>query len=147
MGCRICNRDSDDWTHEYCRAHSFCSASGGSQYHMQPCYVCKDLLDRASDTDNPDDAIHAFNGLTAWILGFRKNSKHRPAGQDYFLIPAERTAVERLHALHAAHPHLRQDSSVSSQGSVVSWPSLSVLVLLVMNFAYTSIIVTCTLLF
>ena len=120
MRCKTCNRESEDSTHPYCRAHSFCAAAGGAQYHAAPCYICQTLFDRASDGDNPLDAIEAFEGLSKWIGGFRKNSRHREKGQDHFFEPLERDAFEQLHALHASHPPFRR------RGASTPGPSISV---------------------
>ena len=121
MPCRTCRRDSDDRTHDYCRAHSFCNEFGGARYLAGPCYVCQELFEKASDFSDPDAAAHAFAALTKWIDGFRKNSKNRSKGQDYFVDSTERAAYEQLFSVHARHPALRRrDTSLPASGSRVS---------------------------
>ena len=51
--------------------------------------------------DAVNGAIVAFDALEDWIIGFRKNSRHREPGTDYFFDPSEREAYQDLHALHA----------------------------------------------
>ena len=129
MICAICNRDSDDYTHRLCRAHSFCSLAGGSQYLANPCLVCQELFERAEDLDDPDDAHQAYLGLYKWILGFRKNSRNRNKGQDHFADQNERSRFEAIHARH---------SSVNPRGRDLSTPPLlQVSYETAPNFAFT----------
>ena len=123
MICGVCHRDSDDNTHRLCRAHSFCSLAGGSQYLAAPCLVCMDLFDRAEDLDEPEDAQHAYFGLYKWILGFRKNSRNRQRGQDHFANPDERSRFEAIHARHASSITPRDRDSSSPPLMQVSYES------------------------
>ena len=66
-----------------------------------PCGVCNDLWERARSLDAPEGAIRAFDLLEEWILSFRKNSRQRPRGADFFLDYEERCAYQDLAALIA----------------------------------------------
>ena len=122
MGCRVCNRESDDQTHEYCRAHAHCNEYGAARYLAEPCHTCQELFERAADLSDPDEAAYAFVALQEWITGFRKNSRNREPGQDHFVDPAERASYGQLYAVHARHPALRRrDYSLPPSGSRVSF--------------------------
>ena len=95
----MCHHVSDDTTHDLCRAHSYCSKNG--QYHGATCAIYEDLWEQARDTDAPEEAMTAFQNLSTWIKGFRKNSRNRPRGQDHFVDPQERASFQELHAIHA----------------------------------------------
>ena len=86
-------------THDLCRSHSFCSR--GFKYFAAPCAVCRDLWDTVQDTSVPQDAIAAFAELEDWIAGFRKNSRNRTLGTDYFYEPSEREAYQEVLTIHA----------------------------------------------
>ena len=51
--------------------------------------------------EDPQDAIQAFDALTTWVRGFRRNSRGRQEGQDYFFSARERANFEELHAMIA----------------------------------------------
>ena len=101
MGCHTCGRESEDTSHDFCRAHSFCNDGGGARYFADPCYICQELFDRAADMSNLEDSKTAFLQLSGWIQGFRKNSRNREPGQDHFVDPQERAAYQQLYALHS----------------------------------------------
>ena len=97
MSCSKCSEKSGPY-HDQCRTHSYCSRD--FQYFGAPCAVCQDLWARARDIDAVDGAMRAFEALKEWITGFRKNSRHRVKGTDYFFDHNEREAFQDLHALH-----------------------------------------------
>ena len=94
MSCRVCRHQIGSVTHDLCRSHSDCSR--GFQYFAAPCAFCRDLWDRASNNDDPIQAIAAFKLLETWVHGFRKNSRNRPPGTDFFADPQERVAYEDI---------------------------------------------------
>ena len=95
----MCQHSIDDSSHDLCHTHAYCAKEG--KYYAAICATCEDLWYRSKDFDDPEDAIVAFDALTAWIRGFRRNSKGRPAGQDYFYDPHERAQFQELHAMVA----------------------------------------------
>ena len=97
--CRECRHTITDFSHDLCHSHAYCARGG--QYHAAVCYICCDLWQRAQDTSDPEDAIAAFDMLTAWIAGFRKNSKGRRPGQDHFFDPREKARMSDLHVIVA----------------------------------------------
>ena len=97
--CRECNHVITDHSHDLCHTHAYCARKG--QYHAALCYVCCDLWHRAEDTSDPSDAISAFETLSAWIAGFRKNSKGRRPGQDHFYDPHEKARLSEMHVIIA----------------------------------------------
>ena len=99
MSCRECSKDVDDLFHDLCRGHSYCAK--GPQYYGAPCVICEDLWERSRDLDKPYDAMLAFSALKRWIVGFRKNSRHRPAGLGHFFSMEEKEEYQELSAKHA----------------------------------------------
>ena len=95
--CRECRHSISDDSHDLCHSHAYCAR--GYQYYSVACATCEDLWERARDLSDPEDAILAFNTLSKWIKGFRKNSRNRPKGQDHFLCPRERAQFEELFAM------------------------------------------------
>ena len=73
MKCKECKHDTDDVSHDRCRTHAFCSVD--ARYDRTPCAICADLWERAANSDDPEDAIIAWNLLRKWIGGFARNSK------------------------------------------------------------------------
>ena len=102
----------DDPYHDLCRSHSYCAR--GTQYYAAACAVCQELWERAKDVSFPDDAMAAFDALSEWIAGFRKNSRKRPPGQDYFYSPREKSDFQDLFALHA---NLRECRRIEEESS------------------------------
>ena len=98
MPCRICKRGGKDTTHDLCRRHSYCSQTEGAQYYSAPCFVCLDLWERARGQEDPTDARQAYEDLYEWVIGFRRNSRNRKSGLDFFSDREERIAFENLHA-------------------------------------------------
>ena len=122
MICKVCHRSLEDKYHPYCRAHSYCAVNNGAQYYADPCIICHELFDRASEVaEDPEDALEAYQALLAWITGFRKNSKRREKGQDHFYSPVEREAFQRVHSLHSGHAPGRPAPPPPSMVSKVSW--------------------------
>ena len=119
MSCSKC-RDSKDPYHDKCRTHAYCAKD--FRYHAAPCSVCQDLWERARDIDAPDGAIVAFRALEDWIGGFRRNSRNRTKGIDYFYEPLERSAYQDLHALHN---NLQVSLDLDSSRPNASTPSVS----------------------
>ena len=101
MPCRVCKRAGKDTTHDLCRRHAFCSQADGAQYYSAPCFVCLDLWERARNREDPADAKEAYEDLYEWIIGFRRNSRNRKSGLDFFYDPDERFAFQSLHAAMA----------------------------------------------
>ena len=124
MSCRQCPKDVDDLYHDLCRGHAYCAR--GYQYFARPCVICEEVWERARDFDEPEDAVRAFKALKYWIYGFRKNSRHRPKGQDHFYSQDERDAFQELNAMHAnlqdisrMEPHVSKPKvSVRCSGSL-----------------------------
>ena len=116
MTCRECPKDVDDLFHDLCRGHSYCAR--GFQYYGAPCVVCEELWDRAKNLDAPDDAVVAFKVLKRWIVGFRKNSRHRPKGVGYFYSQDEREAFQELNAIHHNLTDISSDDSSLSKSQV-----------------------------
>ena len=66
--------------------------------------------------------MDAFDALEEWVIGFRKNSRHREAGSDYFFDFDERVAYNDLHALHA---NLRYAAKMDDPAPSAPPPSVS----------------------
>ena len=98
MSCSQCADARGKTYHDRCRTHAYCSRE--FRYFAAPCVICQELWERAKDIDSPVLATVAFDALEDWIAGFRRNSRHREKGVDYFFDPAEREAFQDLHALH-----------------------------------------------
>ena len=99
MSCSQCVDALNSTYHDKCRSHAYCARD--YRYHAAPCAVCQDLWERARDISAPEGAMVAYHALEDWIAGFRRNSRHRTRGMDYFFDPAERSAFQDLHAIHA----------------------------------------------
>ena len=117
MPCLDCKRVGKDETHSFCRRHSFCSYSEGAQYFAAPCFTCTELWERVSQPSDPEDARIAWRGLSEWISGFRRNSRNRQKGQDFFKSPEERVRYERLHAIMSVGEPSSSLTSSSSQAA------------------------------
>ena len=120
MSCSKCIDAVKDPYHDRCRSHAYCARD--YQYFAAPCSVCQDLWARARDVSAVHGAIQAFDALEEWVIGFRKNSRHRPKGTDYFFDPDERAAYNDLHALHA---NLRYASRMDEPRQNPSLPVVS----------------------
>ena len=122
MTCRHCSDRVGDLFHDMCRSHAECAK--GIQYYARPCSVCQELWRRARDLDHPEDAIVAFKVLKEWIHGFRKNSRHRSSGSDYFFCDRERDLFRELSILNAN----LEDISASDRDSIpAAQPRVSIL--------------------
>ena len=119
MTCRECTKDVDDLFHDLCRGHAYCAR--GPQYYGAPCVICEDLWERSRDLDNPYDAMLAFSALKRWIVGFRKNSRHRPHGMGYFYSQAEKEEFQELGAKHKNLQDISSDASSPLRSKVSIW--------------------------
>ena len=99
MSCSKCAEACEKTYHDKCRSHAYCARD--FRYYAAPCAICQDLWERARYIDSPEGAIVAYKALEEWIAGFRRNSRHRTKGIDYFYDPSERAAWQDLHAIHA----------------------------------------------
>ena len=115
--CTACNHENDNTTHDRCRTHADCAR--GPYYFAGFCGICHSLWDRSRnyEVDMPD-AVEAFDLLFVWVMGFGKNSKGRPKGQDFFQDPEERREFVRLRKI--LKPRKRSESVNSSQSSIPS---------------------------
>ena len=138
MSCSKCVDASKDLYHDRCRSHSYCSRD--FLYFAAPCSVCQDLWARAQDLDAVDGAVRAFQALEEWVIGFRKNSRHRPPGTDYFFDPEERAAYNDLHALHANLPYVGLVDDPPPDPSV---PRVSLLLCTNLPFWYCELFCLC----
>ena len=93
--CLECHHAISDLSHPHCHSHAFCARGG--QYHAWVCSLCQELWHTAAHAEDPADAIEAYDVLTRWIRGFRKNSKGRPPGSDHFYDRREKFALQDLH--------------------------------------------------
>ena len=116
MTCRECPKDVDDIYHDLCRGHSYCAR--GPQYFGAPCVVCEEVWERARDLDEPQEAMRAFDALKEWIIGFRKNSRHRPKGMDHFYSKEERDAYQKLNAIHTNLKEIAKTDAAASKDKV-----------------------------
>ena len=122
MSCRKCGHDMDpkDFVfHDLCHTHAYCAK--GAQYFGAACSVCEELWERSKDLDSPEDAVIAFKALKGWIIGFRKNSRKRPAGMDHFFDLSEKADYQEWNSIHANLNAISQldDSQVESQSKVI----------------------------
>ena len=146
MVCRHCHHPTTDLSHDFCRTHAYCNRDG--QYHGALCTTCDELWERAQDIENPSDAVPAFQMLKSWIEGYRRNSKARPPGCDFFFDPQERSSYEDLFAVHANLRIIaRMDSQQQQQRQRVRFLRIFVLELFFDGnlFMYCYIIKTCIL--
>ena len=87
--CGTCHHPIGDsgQLHGFCRSHAPCAR--GSRYCSLDCHTCTVLWDCAADYDHPTVSVPAFDSLFAWVEGFKRNSKNRPAGTSIFLYEEE----------------------------------------------------------
>ena len=145
MPCRTCRRVSKDTTHAHCRRHAACAYAEGAQYLGAPCFTCAELWQRVKDKSDPEDSLDAWKGLFEWVTGFRRNSRNRPKGQDFFARPEERSTFERWHAImHVGSPPASQQTPPPSQAvapavSIFKILSFPVMVL-IKNFVFAKML-------
>ena len=116
--------------HDRCRSHADCIRDGC--YYAAFCGVCHGLWARARNyREDPTDAKAAFDLLYPWVLGFRKNSRGRAPGTDFFLDKEERREFVILRGV------LRKRASSQETASLSSIPSSRVSVLYMFVFIIT----------
>ena len=123
MSCRKCGHDMDPGDfifHDLCHTHAYCAR--GAQYYGAACAICEELWERSNDLDSPEDAIIAFTSLKKWIIGFRKNSRKRPAGMGHFFDSEEKNKFQEMNSIHANLKLIsKMDNSPTGSLSLVSY--------------------------
>ena len=115
--CVDCNHPNNASSHDRCRGHADCARGG--KYYAGFCGICHDLWGRARNyKEDPHDAKEAFDLLLPWVLGFGKNSRGRPTGEDFFEDVEEKLEFKFLKSIHK--PRKRASSLDTTMTSIPS---------------------------
>ena len=121
--CIECNHPNDASTHDKCRGHADCARGG--KYYAGFCGICHGLWERSRNfAKDFADAKEAFDLLDPWVMGFLKNSKGRPSGEDFFSDPEEKKEFKRLKAV--LKPRKKKSSSCNTSKSSIPSQRVSV---------------------